>query len=46
MSMPRKGYRSISLKDQVFEQLQKKADEEHRTIPETIEHLLEVYEEA
>lgn len=39
--MPREGYRSISVKDQIFSQLQKKADEEHRTIPETIEHMLE-----
>jgi len=39
--MPRKGYRSISVKDAVYSELEKKADSEHRTVPEEIEHLLE-----
>ena len=39
--MPRKGYRSLTVKEKVFERLQKIAEETHRTIPEMIEHLTE-----
>lgn len=39
--MPRAGYRSISVKDALFVKLQKKAESEHRTIPEMLEHKIE-----
>jgi hypothetical protein len=38
--MPREGYRSISVKDCLFERLKEKAENEHRTIPEMIENLM------
>jgi len=38
--MPREGYRSITVKEAIFVELGKKAEESHRTIPEYIEHLL------
>jgi predicted CopG family antitoxin len=44
--MPREGYSSISVSDEVYEELQKRAEKEHRTVPGTIEHLLEITREA
>jgi predicted CopG family antitoxin len=40
--MPREGYRSITVKGEVYQELEKKAEESHRTVPEYIEHLLEI----
>jgi predicted CopG family antitoxin len=39
--MPREGYRSITVKEDVYCQLEKIADATHRTVPEVIEHLIE-----
>jgi hypothetical protein len=39
--MPREGYRTISVNDEVYHYIKKKAGETHRTIPEYIEHLIE-----
>ena len=39
--VPRKGYRTICVTDQVYLSIQKKAKESDRTIPEFIVHLLE-----
>jgi len=39
--MPRKGYRTICVTDEVYHSIQKKAKETNRTIPEYIKHLME-----
>ncbi len=39
--MPREGYRTISVNDEIYEYIKKKAEETHRTIPEYIAHLIE-----
>ena len=39
--LPRKGYRTICVTDDVYSCIQKKAQETNRTIPEYIRHLLE-----
>lgn len=40
--MPREGYRSITVRDEVYRKLEEKAKETHRTIPEIIMHLAEL----
>jgi predicted CopG family antitoxin len=39
--VPRKGYRTICVTDEVYNSIQKKAKDTNRTIPEYIKHLLE-----
>ncbi|XES77596.1 MAG: hypothetical protein ACBZ72_01660 [Candidatus Bathyarchaeia archaeon] len=39
--LPRKGYRTICVTDKVYQNVQKKAKETNRTIPEYINYLLE-----
>jgi predicted CopG family antitoxin len=39
--VPRKGYRTICVTDEVYDTIQKKAKETNRTIPEYIKHLME-----
>ncbi|HTY75429.1 MAG TPA: hypothetical protein VMD05_07685 [Candidatus Nanoarchaeia archaeon] len=39
--MPRKGYQTICVTDEVYHYIQKKASETNRTIPEYIKHLIE-----
>jgi hypothetical protein len=41
LPVPRKGYRTICVTDEVYQSIQKKAKESKRTIPEYIVHLLE-----
>lgn len=43
--MPREGYRSITVKDDVYSQLEKIAEGTHRTVPEVIEHLVKTKKE-
>lgn len=38
--MPRKGYRSVHITDDVYGYLQKQAKENNLTIPEYIKHLI------
>ena len=39
--MPREGYRTICVTDEVYSYIQTKAKETNRTIPEYIKHLIE-----
>jgi predicted CopG family antitoxin len=39
--LPRKGYRTICVTDEVYHYIQKKAEETDRTMPEYIKHLIE-----
>ncbi len=39
--MPREGYRTIVVTDEVYRYIQKKAEETNRTVPEYIKHLIE-----
>ncbi len=39
--MPRKGYRTVHVTDEVYGYLQKQAKENNNTIPEYIKHLIE-----
>jgi predicted CopG family antitoxin len=39
--VPREGYRTICVTDDVYNYLQKNAKETNRTIPEYIKHLIE-----
>jgi len=39
--LPREGYRTICVTDDVYTYIQKKAAETNRTIPEYIKHLIE-----
>ena len=39
--MPRKGYRTIVVTDEVYHYIQKKASETNRTVPEYIKTLIE-----
>ena len=39
--MPREGYRTICVTDEVYTYIKKKAAETNRTIPEYINHLIE-----
>ncbi len=41
LRVPRKGYRTICVTDEVYNSIQKKAKDTNRTIPEYIKHLLE-----
>jgi predicted CopG family antitoxin len=38
--MPKEGYKSITVSEEVYDLLQKKAEKDHRSVPETIEHLI------
>jgi predicted CopG family antitoxin len=40
--MPREGYRSITVNEEIYKELEEKAEASHRTVPEYIEHLLEI----
>jgi hypothetical protein len=44
--MPRHGFRSVSLKEKVYEELDALSTKNHRSIAQTIEHLLEICVEA
>jgi predicted CopG family antitoxin len=39
--VPRDGFKSVTVSEDVYEKLQKLAEENHRSIPETIEHLVD-----
>jgi hypothetical protein len=39
--LPREGYRTICVTDDIYSFIQKKAKETNRTIPEYIKHLIE-----
>ncbi len=39
--MPREGYRTISVTDEVYQYVKDRAKETHRTVPEYIDHLIE-----
>jgi hypothetical protein len=41
LGLPREGYRTICVTDDVYTYIQKKAAETNRTIPEYIKHLIE-----
>ena len=43
--MPREGYRTICVTDEVYSYIKKKAAETNRTIPEYIKHLIEKEEQ-
>ena len=38
--MPRKGYRTITIQEQIYKKLEKEADKQHRTVPNFIEVLI------
>lgn len=38
--MPRKGYKTITIRDEVFNGLKKQADANNRTVPKQIEYLV------
>lgn len=38
--MPRKGYKTVTIREEVFNGLKKQADDNNRTLPEQIEHLI------
>lgn len=40
--MPREGYKSITVDEEIYKELEQKAEASHRTVPEYIEHLLEM----
>ncbi len=44
--MPREGYRTVCVTDEVYRYIKKKAEESNRTIPEYIKHLIEAEEAA
>jgi hypothetical protein len=44
--MPVEGFKSITVSEEVFDKLQKLAEKNHRTVPGTIQHLLETSAEA
>lgn len=39
--MPKRGYSSITVSEEVLERLQEIAKETHRTVPKVIEHMLD-----
>jgi len=39
--LPREGYRTICVTDEVYRYIQNKANETNRSIPEYIKHLIE-----
>jgi predicted CopG family antitoxin len=39
--VPREGYRTIVVTEEVYRYIQKKAEETNRTVPEYIKHLIE-----
>lgn len=39
--MPKEGYSSVAVSDEVYERLKKNAEETHRTVPKLIEHMLD-----
>ena len=39
--VPREGYRTICVTDEVYQYVKKRAKETNRTIPEYIKHLIE-----
>jgi hypothetical protein len=41
IGLPRKGYRTICVTDEVYQTIQKRAKDTNRTIPEYIKHLME-----
>jgi len=41
--MPPKGYKTISVKEKVHNELQNLADRTNRTVPELIEHLVSAH---
>jgi len=41
--MPVEGYKSVTVKDKTYNELQELADKTHRSISGTIEYLLEKY---
>ena len=42
MLLPREGYRTICVTDEVYQYVKKKAEETNRTIPEYIKNLIEI----
>lgn len=38
--MPEKGWRNVSVRDVVFEKVEKKAEKEHRTVTNMVEVIL------
>lgn len=38
--MPRKGYKTVTIKDEIFFSLQKQAEKNNRTLPQQIAHLV------
>jgi len=43
--MPKQGYATITVSEEVYEELKRFADETSRTIPKAIEHLMKVARE-
>jgi hypothetical protein len=39
--MPRKGFKSLTIPEKLYEELKKYADKTHRTVPKTIEYIFE-----